>query len=89
LKPNDFGLFDMLGNVFESCHDRFEAYPVGEKEPVPDAADSRVVDNDALRVLRGGSFQDSARSQRSALRMSDGAFARTDVGGFRPARTFR
>jgi formylglycine-generating enzyme required for sulfatase activity len=89
LKPNEFGLFDMLGNVYEWCHDRYEDYPEDGTQPVPDTADSRVVDDHALRVLRGGSFDDSARFLRSALRMSDLPAARTDVVGFRPARTFR
>jgi formylglycine-generating enzyme required for sulfatase activity len=93
LKPNDFGLFDMLGNVHEWCQDpykeQYQAYPEEGRKPVPDTADDHMVGDRDLRVVRGGSFDDLARVTRSAYRASDLPNGRTDVVGFRPARTFR
>jgi len=90
LKPNDFGLFDMLGNVWEWCQDRMQAYPAGSK--VDDREDSvRIVSDKESRVRRGGAFSYEAAAQRSASRGSRNAFPylRRDNVGFRVARTFR
>ena len=62
-KPNAFGLYDMHGNVWEWCEDRFDAYP---KESVIDPQGSR---NDLFgRVLRGGSFTNVKSEARSSNR---------------------
>ena len=53
LKPNDFGLFDMLGNAQEWCHNRGLNYPTDKGDDLPDGV---VVTDKESRVLRGGSF---------------------------------
>jgi formylglycine-generating enzyme required for sulfatase activity len=58
--PNGWGLYDMLGNVFEWCEDKWEADSdaPGESAGAP-----------AHRVIRGGSWYDVARVVRAAYRV--------------------
>lgn len=72
-KPNDLGLFDMLGNVAEWCHD---AYQVSE---------STVTEQP--RVVRGGSVADTAAQLRSAARARAAPSHRDPTRGFRVARS--
>jgi formylglycine-generating enzyme required for sulfatase activity len=90
LKPNDLGLFDMLGNALEWCQDPVSLYPV-EKDgkAIEDVEFKGVVKGTPPRVLRGGSFLYLAVNVRSAYR-SWSAPANLSLSlGFRPARTFR
>jgi formylglycine-generating enzyme required for sulfatase activity len=88
LKPNDFGLFDIQGNTFTWCQERYMDYPSNQGEEVEDKEDIFSFDNQYSRVLRGGSFFYHASKVRSASRSSDGPAIRDDRFGFRPARTF-
>jgi formylglycine-generating enzyme required for sulfatase activity len=86
LKPNDLGLFDMQGNVYTWCQERYKSYPRG-KEPGEDKEGIDSINNQHRRVLRGGSFHFHASYVRSAYRGSDVPANRINVAGFRPART--
>ena len=84
LKPNDLGLFDMLGNVFEWCHDRFFGL---QPSSTPGEDVIGKADNDR-RVLRGWAFSNQPGDVRSANRSADQPVVPVVTYGFRPARTY-
>jgi formylglycine-generating enzyme required for sulfatase activity len=87
LKPNDFGLFDTLGNAFEWCFDRYGPYPELKDKVVEDTPSTQPVDGGS-RVLRGGAFANQAVYVRSAYRYDRLPVNRSYTCGFRPARTY-
>jgi formylglycine-generating enzyme required for sulfatase activity len=87
LKPNGFGLFDMLGNAREWCHERYAAYPEQTGDVILDSGDTAVVKNADARVLRGSSFQNMAPHLRSAYRNMNKPNNGYLFLGFRVART--
>ena len=91
LKPNDLGLFDMMGNAMEWCQEEIWDYPSGlplseDKEHIGDIKSINVRN---ARVLRGGSFLNLSMSLRSANRTKYGPANRLYIFGVRPARTLR
>lgn len=50
-KPNELGLYDMSGNIWEWCHDWFDAYPT---TPQQDPTGSK---NGERRICRGGGWK--------------------------------
>jgi hypothetical protein len=88
LKPNDAGLFDVLGNALEWCHSwSFDEYqPESKQGFVVDETDSR---RGVYRELRGGSFIRSPQIIRSADRDNEAPAMQSYEFGFRVARTIK
>jgi peptidyl-prolyl cis-trans isomerase A (cyclophilin A) len=77
---NAWGLYDMLGNVWEWTNDWKGVYPSSATDPVgPDWGWGRIV--------RGGCWYDGAALVRSASRFDYEPGFRNVVLGFRPARS--
>jgi formylglycine-generating enzyme required for sulfatase activity len=81
-KPNDWGLYDMLGNAWEwvqDCwHDSYDKAPA-DGAAWTDAGCSR-------RVVRGGSWRSGADALRSAARNAFPSDRRRSTVGFRVVR---
>ena len=80
---NDFGLYDMHGNLYEWCWDQYAPYPSG---PVDDP--TGPPGDGLLRVARGGSYDDGADGARSAARAwgYGPKYIRGETHGFRLLR---
>jgi formylglycine-generating enzyme required for sulfatase activity len=90
LKPNDWGLFDVQGNVFTWCQERYNSYPQSNDRALEDKEGINSINFNESRVLRGGSFLNPASLVRSSCRHSTLAPTNFNLDyGFRPARTYR
>jgi formylglycine-generating enzyme required for sulfatase activity len=90
LRPNDAGLFDVYGNVWEWTQDRVERHQTGQVSEDREDPVLQVWNRDA-RTRRGGAFPYPSAMARSALRgtVSSLPTTRRDNVGFRVARTLR
>lgn len=82
--PNQFGLHDMIGNVWEWTEDCY--YP--SYDGLSDDGSSRSGDEETCdyRTMRGGSWGETAKELRVASRTGNGFNARFGFLGFRVAR---
>jgi formylglycine-generating enzyme required for sulfatase activity len=79
---NNWGLYDMSGNVFEWCHDGFKADlgPTTVTDPLgPESATDRVV--------RGGGYLSAPKWHRAAFRDDAPSTDKHHLIGFRAVRT--
>jgi formylglycine-generating enzyme required for sulfatase activity len=83
-RANNFGLYDISGNVWEwTCSEYDKNYKGGEKQ----CLGKNNASNGDLLVARGGSFNDTPRRLRMDNRYGYWPWERLDHWGFRLART--
>ena len=82
-QPNAFGLYDMLGNVWEWTEDCWN----GDYSGAPANGSAWGSGDCSQRVLRGGSWSTMPGSLRSAFRFGTSPGVRNRDLGFRVART--
>jgi formylglycine-generating enzyme required for sulfatase activity len=79
-QANGFGLYDMLGNVFEWVNDGYDAYPSSaQTNPTGPVSSS-------FRMVRGGSWYPGPQSVRSSNRSQTTPNSAGNELGFRVAR---
>jgi len=76
-KPNELGIYDMSGNVFEWCNDRYGLY-TDEAQTNPQGSDEGY-----SRICRGGGWYDKAEYGRVSKRGASGPQMRYSSLGFR------
>ena len=90
LKPNDLGVFDILGNVYEWCQEQADDYFHDMRRIILDNIQTSdyVLDKNP-RILRGGTFSGLPADVRSAFRFQYAPAYRLTDDGFRPSRTWQ
>jgi len=81
---NDFGLYDMAGNVAQWTQDCYRKTYDG----VPADGSAWQSGGCNARLMRGGTWISDPKGIRSAFRIFKGPVARLNLGGFRVARSF-
>jgi formylglycine-generating enzyme required for sulfatase activity len=81
-KPNNFGIYDMIGNVWEWCNDRYGKtyYSVSEKENPMGPEESK---KQRYRVVRGGAWNEYIWNMRTSNRNYGEQHRRFGGVGFR------
>jgi formylglycine-generating enzyme required for sulfatase activity len=83
--PNEFGLYDMVGNIWEWVEDCY--HPDYQSAPIDGSAWMTGCVEDHRHVIRGGSYLTQAEYLRSASRFGGTTLLRNYGPSFRVART--
>ncbi|MGO9113623.1 MAG: formylglycine-generating enzyme family protein, partial [Thermoguttaceae bacterium] len=89
LKPNSFGLFDMLGNTWVWTGSSFRPYPTSEDSVVDNRNVEQPVTNNSRIVLRAGAYNNLPRHVRAGYRGIYNAGDRQFWFGLRPVQTIK
>ena len=84
-KPNQYGLYDMHGNVWQWCNDKYGADYYGKG----DKTNPQGPDEGSFRVFRGGGWESLPRICRAAYRFWYAPSNRSNDLGFRLAVSVR
>ena len=86
LKKNGFGLFDMIGNVWEFCSDPYQNMALGGDEAhITDP--HGYVESSTGRPIKGSGWASRSCTQTTSRTGSAGVEGRSPTIGFRPVRT--
>lgn len=83
-EPNELGLYDMGGNVFEWVGDYYEFYPEPGTDP-----EYKDLENFSMRIIRGGSFKMRLPVAQTWWRSGTLGDITSDNIGFRCARSIQ
>ena len=88
LRPNDLGLFDMLGNTIEWFHDNSSASRTCKHGLYNDVINmSKLINEQEPGLLGGGAFNNQAVKIRAAIRWNIPPAISLADAGIRPFRT--
>lgn len=79
LEPNELGIYDMSGNVWEWCHDRYDTYPSSPQ------VNPKGAEKGEYRILRGGSYDNNNECCATTYRNHHHEKGRSDCFGLRLA----
>lgn len=80
--PNELGLYDMGGNVYEWIGDYYEFYPKEGNKPI-----YKNLENSSMRIIRGGSFKHNRMFAQTFKRAGTLADIPSNAIGFRCAKS--
>ena len=76
LLPNNFGLYDIAGNVEELINDYFSSYTYSNVKIYENPKGPESAEIDGIRVVRGGSWRHGGDTMRCARRLANDPFSR-------------
>lgn len=90
--PNDFGLFDMAGNVAEWCHDTYDKSSYNYTHDLNPYSTRQIKDDDAevskRKTIRGGSWKDQKFFIQTATRSYEYQDSGKSYVGFRNVQSY-